>query len=119
MQKFIHFTLNTKHFCSWLKNHAPVEKNRKTKIKNREYWSRLVITDLEVLDSGYYQCVVSNSFATVNTTAVLRVRLIISFIYLFIYFFHALPNHNRSQFKFILSVFQFNYPSLLPFISLV
>ncbi|VIO93928.1 Uncharacterized protein BM_BM1888 [Brugia malayi] len=58
---------------SWLKNHAPVEKNRKLKIKNREYWSRLVITDLEVLDSGYYQCVVSNSLASVNTTAVLRV----------------------------------------------
>ncbi|VDK72312.1 unnamed protein product [Litomosoides sigmodontis] len=61
---------------SWLKNHAPMEKNRKMKIKNREYWSRLIITDLEVLDSGYYQCVVSNSFATVNTTAVLR-RLIL------------------------------------------
>ncbi|CAG9531916.1 unnamed protein product [Cercopithifilaria johnstoni] len=62
---------------SWLKNHAPVEKNRKTKIKNREYWSRLVITELDVLDSGYFQCVVSNSFSSVNTTAVLRVCLMI------------------------------------------
>ncbi|VDM47835.1 unnamed protein product [Toxocara canis] len=58
---------------TWLKNHAPVEKNRKTRVKNREYWSRLIITDLDVLDSGYYQCVVSNSVASVNTTAVLRV----------------------------------------------
>uniref|UniRef100_A0A0M3HH95 Ig-like domain-containing protein n=1 Tax=Ascaris lumbricoides TaxID=6252 RepID=A0A0M3HH95_ASCLU len=57
---------------TWLKNHAPLEKNRKTKVKNREYWSRLIITDLDVLDSGYYQCVVSNSVASVNTTAVLR-----------------------------------------------
>ncbi|VDM96243.1 unnamed protein product [Thelazia callipaeda] len=62
---------------SWLKNHAPVEKNRKTKIKNREYWSRLIITELEVLDSGYYQCVVSNSLTSVNTTAVLRVSLLL------------------------------------------
>uniref|UniRef100_F1KSM7 receptor protein-tyrosine kinase n=1 Tax=Ascaris suum TaxID=6253 RepID=F1KSM7_ASCSU len=59
---------------TWLKNHAPLEKNRKTKVKNREYWSRLIITDLDVLDSGYYQCVVSNSVASVNTTAVLRVN---------------------------------------------
>lgn len=58
-----------------MKNHAPLEKNRKTKVKNREYWSRLIITDLDVLDSGYYQCVVSNSVASVNTTAVLRVSL--------------------------------------------
>uniref|UniRef100_A0A8R1U4G6 receptor protein-tyrosine kinase n=2 Tax=Onchocerca volvulus TaxID=6282 RepID=A0A8R1U4G6_ONCVO len=62
---------------SWLKNHAPVEKNRKTKIKNRDYWSRLIITDLEVLDSGYYQCIVSNSFASVNTTSILRVNNIL------------------------------------------
>ncbi|VDO06894.1 unnamed protein product [Brugia timori] len=66
---------------SWLKNHAPVEKNRKLKIKNREYWSRLVITDLEVLDSGYYQCVVSNSLASVNTTAVLRSKPLVQFPY--------------------------------------
>uniref|UniRef100_A0A915AYZ8 Ig-like domain-containing protein n=1 Tax=Parascaris univalens TaxID=6257 RepID=A0A915AYZ8_PARUN len=24
---------------TWLKNHAPLDKNRKTKVKNREYWS--------------------------------------------------------------------------------
>ncbi|MFH4974966.1 hypothetical protein AB6A40_001675 [Gnathostoma spinigerum] len=61
------------HF-NWLKNHAPIEKNRKTRVKNREYWSRLVISDLDVLDSGYYQCVVSNSVGSVNTTGVLRVN---------------------------------------------
>lgn len=64
---------------SWLKNHAPIEKSRKTKIKNREYWSRLIITDLDVFDSGYYQCIVSNSVASVNTTGILRVSIILHF----------------------------------------
>ncbi|CAJ0581577.1 unnamed protein product, partial [Mesorhabditis spiculigera] len=58
---------------SWLKNHAPVEKSRRVKIKNRESSSRLVIQHLDVLDSGFYQCVVSNAAASVNTTSILRV----------------------------------------------
>ncbi|CAJ0958519.1 unnamed protein product, partial [Mesorhabditis belari] len=57
---------------SWLKNQALVEKSRRIKIKTRENSSRLVIQHLDVLDSGYYQCVVSNSAASVNTTSVLR-----------------------------------------------
>lgn len=59
----------------WLKNHAPVEKNRRTKIRNRDHWSKLVIQDLDVLDSGYYQCTASNSAGSVNTTSVLRVGI--------------------------------------------
>ncbi|KJH50876.1 immunoglobulin I-set domain protein [Dictyocaulus viviparus] len=57
---------------TWLKNHAPVERSRKVKVRNRENSSRLVITELDVLDSGYYQCIASNSAASVNTTSVLR-----------------------------------------------
>ncbi|VDM82113.1 unnamed protein product [Strongylus vulgaris] len=52
----------------WLKNHAPIEKSRRVKVRNRENSSRLVITELDVLDSGYYQCIASNSAASVNTT---------------------------------------------------
>ncbi|CAD5214713.1 unnamed protein product [Bursaphelenchus xylophilus] len=59
---------------TWLKNHAPIEKSRKVKVRNREFWSKLVITDLDVLDSGYYQCTASNSAGSVNTTSVLRVN---------------------------------------------
>ncbi|CAB3404440.1 unnamed protein product [Caenorhabditis bovis] len=58
----------------WLKNHAPVEKSKRVKIRDKENSSRLVITQLDVLDSGYYQCVVSNAAASVNTTSVLRVN---------------------------------------------
>jgi len=57
----------------WLKNLAPLEKNRRTRIRNKEYWSKMVIVDLDVLDSGYYQCTASNVAGSVNTTSVLRV----------------------------------------------
>uniref|UniRef100_A0A0K0ELA5 receptor protein-tyrosine kinase n=1 Tax=Strongyloides stercoralis TaxID=6248 RepID=A0A0K0ELA5_STRER len=58
----------------WLKNHVPLEKQKRIKIRNREYTSKLTITDLDVLDSGFYQCVVSNVAGSVNSTAVLRVN---------------------------------------------
>ena len=58
---------------TWLKNNAPIEKNRRTKIKSKDYFSKLIITELEVLDSGYYQCTASNVAGSVNTTSVLRV----------------------------------------------
>uniref|UniRef100_A0A8R1DYF1 receptor protein-tyrosine kinase n=1 Tax=Caenorhabditis japonica TaxID=281687 RepID=A0A8R1DYF1_CAEJA len=58
----------------WLKNKGPVEKSKRIKIRDKENSSRLVITQLDVLDSGYYQCIVSNSAASVNTTSVLRVN---------------------------------------------
>uniref|UniRef100_A0A1I7TA73 Ig-like domain-containing protein n=1 Tax=Caenorhabditis tropicalis TaxID=1561998 RepID=A0A1I7TA73_9PELO len=56
----------------WLKNNGPVEKTKRVKIRDKENSSRLVITQLDVLDSGYYQCIVSNPAASVNTTSVLR-----------------------------------------------
>lgn len=58
----------------WLKNKGPVEKSKRVKIRDKENSSRLVINQLDVLDSGYYQCIVSNPAASVNTTSVLRVR---------------------------------------------
>ncbi|EGT58784.1 hypothetical protein CAEBREN_08755 [Caenorhabditis brenneri] len=58
----------------WLKNNGPVEKSKRIKIRDKENSSRLVITQLDVLDSGYYQCIVSNPAASVNTTSVLRVN---------------------------------------------
>ncbi|CAI5440660.1 unnamed protein product [Caenorhabditis angaria] len=58
----------------WLKNNAPVEKSKRVRIRNKESSSRLIIQNLDVLDSGYYQCVVSNSAASVNTTSILRVN---------------------------------------------
>ncbi|KAE9554550.1 hypothetical protein FO519_002254 [Halicephalobus sp. NKZ332] len=63
---------------TWLKNNAPIEKNRRTKIKSKDYFSKLIITELEILDSGYYQCTASNVAGSVNTTAVLRVNTQIS-----------------------------------------
>lgn len=50
-----------------------MEKTKRVKIRDKENSSRLVITQLDVLDSGYYQCIVSNPAASVNTTSVLRV----------------------------------------------
>uniref|UniRef100_A0A0N4Z361 receptor protein-tyrosine kinase n=1 Tax=Parastrongyloides trichosuri TaxID=131310 RepID=A0A0N4Z361_PARTI len=58
----------------WFKNHVPLEKQKRVKIRNREYTSKLTITDLDVLDSGFYQCIVSNTAGSVNSTAVLRVN---------------------------------------------
>ncbi|CAP37288.2 Protein CBR-CAM-1 [Caenorhabditis briggsae] len=58
----------------WLKNKGPIEKSKRVKIRDKENSSRLVITQLDVLDSGYYQCIVSNPAASVNTTSVLRVN---------------------------------------------
>jgi hypothetical protein len=75
----------------WLKNHAPVEKNRRTKIRIRDYWSKLVIQDLDVLDSGYYQCTASNSAGSVNTTSVLRVGISRRSFFASVHVFAILP----------------------------
>ncbi|CAK5097610.1 unnamed protein product [Meloidogyne enterolobii] len=58
---------------TWLKNLAPLEKSRRFRLKNKEMTSKLVIVELDVLDSGYYQCSASNAAGSVNSTAVLRV----------------------------------------------
>ena len=54
-----------------------MEKSRRVKIRTKENSSRLVINELDVLDSGFYQCIASNSAASVNTTSILRVSLVI------------------------------------------
>lgn len=59
---------------SWKRNNVPLEKRQNIKVRNRENFSRLVITDLEPLNSGYYECVVSNSAGTVRTGSKLKVQ---------------------------------------------
>jgi hypothetical protein len=104
-------------FCRWLKNHAPVEKSRRIKVRTRDFWSRLAINDLDVLDSGYYQCIVSNSVASVNTTGVLRVRLFWLFACAYINRIYCKKRKKQS----ILCVFLFislmnTHPVLVSFI---
>ncbi|CDW54189.1 tyrosine protein kinase transmembrane receptor [Trichuris trichiura] len=59
----------------WYKNDAPLlkEKNRIT-VKSRDYWSRLRIANLHVLDSGYYRCDASNKAGSVQTTSLLKIQ---------------------------------------------
>uniref|UniRef100_A0A7E4VYI8 receptor protein-tyrosine kinase n=1 Tax=Panagrellus redivivus TaxID=6233 RepID=A0A7E4VYI8_PANRE len=59
---------------TWLKNNAPIEKNRRTKVRSKEYFSKLIISDLDAFDSAYYQCTASNVAGSVNSTSVLRVE---------------------------------------------
>ncbi|GMR36468.1 hypothetical protein PMAYCL1PPCAC_06663 [Pristionchus mayeri] len=58
----------------WKKNHAPVEKSKRVRIRNRENTSRLVISSLDVLDSAFYECTASNIAGSVNSTAILKVK---------------------------------------------
>lgn len=67
---FINFNSN---LFRWLKNLAPIEKNSKIRFKTKDMWSRLIISELDVLDSGFYQCRASNAAGSRNTTSVLRV----------------------------------------------
>ncbi|XP_029025013.1 tyrosine-protein kinase transmembrane receptor ROR2 [Betta splendens] len=60
----------------WLKNDAPVvpEQGRIT-IRKTEAGSKLRIQDLDTTDTGYYQCVASNSVKVISATGVLYVKL--------------------------------------------
>lgn len=60
----------------WLKNDAPVvqEQGRIT-IRRTEAGSKLRIQDLDTTDTGYYQCVASNSLKEISTTGILYVKL--------------------------------------------
>lgn len=60
----------------WLKNDAPVvqEQGRIT-IRKTEAGSKLRIQDLDTTDTGYYQCVASNSLKVISATGVLYVKL--------------------------------------------
>lgn len=60
----------------WLKNDAPVvQEQGRISIRKTEAGSKLRIQDLDTTDTGYYQCVASNSIKVISATGVLYVRL--------------------------------------------
>lgn len=59
----------------WLKNDAPVvQEPRRVSYRSTLYGSRLRIRNLDTTDTGYFQCVATNSQGTVSTTGVLFVK---------------------------------------------
>uniref|UniRef100_A0A4W5RSA1 Receptor tyrosine kinase like orphan receptor 1 n=1 Tax=Hucho hucho TaxID=62062 RepID=A0A4W5RSA1_9TELE len=59
----------------WLKNDAPVvQEPRRISYRPTPYGSRLRIRNLDTTDTGYFQCVATNSYGTVSTTGVLFVK---------------------------------------------
>ncbi|XP_064188000.1 inactive tyrosine-protein kinase transmembrane receptor ROR1 [Anguilla rostrata] len=59
----------------WLKNDAPVvQEPRRISYRPTAYGSRLRIRNLDTTDTGYFQCVATNSFSTVSSTGVLFVK---------------------------------------------
>ncbi|XP_029002565.1 inactive tyrosine-protein kinase transmembrane receptor ROR1 isoform X3 [Betta splendens] len=59
----------------WLKNDAPVmQEPRRVSFRSTPYGSRLRIRNLDTTDTGYFQCVATNSQGTVSTTGVLFVK---------------------------------------------
>lgn len=67
---------NPRPTVRWLKNDAPVvqEQGRIT-IRKTETGSKLRIQDLDTTDTGYYQCVASNTLKAISATGVLYVKL--------------------------------------------
>lgn len=59
----------------WLKNDAPVvQEPRRISYRSTPFGSRLRIRNLDTTDTGYFQCVATNSQGTVSTTGVLFVK---------------------------------------------
>lgn len=59
----------------WLKNDAPVvPESRRVSYRSMPYGSRLRIRNLDTTDTGYFQCVATNSQGSVSTTGVLFVK---------------------------------------------
>lgn len=69
-------TGNPRPTIRWLKNDAPVvqEQGRIT-VRRTEAGSKLRIQDLDTTDTGYYQCVASNTLKVISATGVLYVKL--------------------------------------------
>lgn len=69
-------TGNPRPTIRWLKNDAPVvqEQGRVT-IRRTEAGSKLRIQDLDTTDTGYYQCIASNTLKVISATGVLYVKL--------------------------------------------
>uniref|UniRef100_A0A669EBH3 Receptor tyrosine kinase like orphan receptor 1 n=2 Tax=Oreochromis niloticus TaxID=8128 RepID=A0A669EBH3_ORENI len=59
----------------WLKNDAPVvQEPRRVSYRSTLFGSRLRIRSLDTTDTGYFQCVATNSQGSVSTTGVLFVK---------------------------------------------
>ncbi|XP_071384377.1 tyrosine-protein kinase transmembrane receptor ROR2 [Centroberyx affinis] len=69
-------TGNPRPTIRWLKNDAPVvQEQGRISIRKTEAGSKLRIQDLDTTDTGYYQCVASNSVKMISATGVLYVKL--------------------------------------------
>uniref|UniRef100_A0A3P9I6Z0 Receptor tyrosine kinase-like orphan receptor 2 n=1 Tax=Oryzias latipes TaxID=8090 RepID=A0A3P9I6Z0_ORYLA len=67
---------NPRPLIQWLKNDAPVDLDLgRITIRKTEAGSKLRIQELDTTDTGYYQCVASNSFKVISATGVLYVKL--------------------------------------------
>ncbi|XP_049335497.1 inactive tyrosine-protein kinase transmembrane receptor ROR1 [Astyanax mexicanus] len=70
-----HVSGNPPPTVRWLKNDAPVAPEaRRVSYKQTQYGSRLRIRNLDTTDTGYFQCVATNSYGTVSTTGILFVK---------------------------------------------
>ncbi|KAG7280801.1 hypothetical protein CRUP_035466 [Coryphaenoides rupestris] len=69
-------TGNPRPNIRWLKNDAPVmQEQGRISIRKTEAGSKLRITDLDTTDTGYYQCLASNTHKSISATGVLYVKL--------------------------------------------
>lgn len=69
-------TGNPRPTIRWLKNDAPlVQEQGRITIRKTEAGSKLRIQDLDTTDTGYYQCVASNTLRVISATGVLYVKL--------------------------------------------
>ncbi|KTG33945.1 hypothetical protein cypCar_00008382 [Cyprinus carpio] len=70
-----HVSGNPPPTVRWLKNDAPVvQEPRRVSYKPTSYGSRLRIRNLDTTDTGYFQCVATNTYDTVSTTGILFVK---------------------------------------------
>lgn len=63
-----------------------VQEQGRITIRKTEAGSKLRIQDLDTTDTGYYQCVASNSLKVISATGVLYVKLGTFHIYVYIDF---------------------------------
>lgn len=70
-----HVSGNPPPTVRWLKNDAPVvPEPRRISYRSMAFGSRLRIRSLDTTDTGYFQCVATNSQGSVSTTGVLFVK---------------------------------------------
>lgn len=56
-----------------LKNGKPIDQSPKLRVLAKEGWGIITIAKAAATDSGFYKCVVSNSFNVIETTATVTV----------------------------------------------